>query len=468
MTLQIALAILLPAVEATADNEAPDTWRLDYYHTGGLGTEIFSLDKIVVEPLPWAGHPAGHLDPSKSGPYCFEVRDAAGRVVYSRGFSSIFAEWTTTAEARRMHRTFHESLRFPAPDGPVDVVVQKRDRRNAFEEAWRITVDPDDMFIDRALPPRQKVLEIERHGEPRDKVDLLMLGDGYTAGERAEKFEAHARRMTEALFRYEPFRRRRGDFNVWGICPPSPEPGVSRPSTGVHVASPVGATYDVFGIERYVLTFDNRSLRDLAAWAPYEFVVILVNSETYGGGGVFNLFATVAADNQWAEYILVHEFGHHFAELADEYYVSPVPYEMPEEIVEPWAANVTALLDPSALKWTALLTEGIPIPTPWPKETFEKHAKALQARRKQARAEERPEAELSAMFHEERAVMTELLSSAAHAGSVGAFQGANYHDQAFYRPQIDCVMFTRNAVPFCVVCRGALEAVIERHAPSTP
>ena len=132
--------------------------------------------------------------------------------------------------------------------------------------------------------------------------------------------------MAKALFVTSHSSSRRTDFNVWGLCPPSAESGVSRPSTGIYRRRPVGAAYDAFGSERYVLTFDNRALRDMAAWAPYEFLTILVNSETYGGGGIFGLFSTVAVDNDWADYLFVHEFGHHFAALADEYYGSPVAY----------------------------------------------------------------------------------------------------------------------------------------------
>ncbi len=464
----LALAFAAPL----AADDLPATWRLDYFHSGGpaaggegLGPELFSLDRIVVEPLPWPGHPSGSLDPSGAGKYRFEVRDAEGVVLYSRGFASIFGEWETTAEAASMHRTFHESLRFPAPDGLVEVVLSKRDAANRFQEVWRIGVDPADMFVDPSPPPRHEALSIEVHGAPPEKVDLLLLGDGYTTEECAAEFPADARRLADLLLSYEPFAARRGDFNVWGLCPPAAESGISRPSTGIHRRSPVGATYDAFRSERYVLTFENRAWRDIAAWAPYEFVEILVNGETYGGGGIFNLFATVAVDNDWADYLFIHEFAHHFAGLADEYYTSPVAYEPPAEIVEPWEPNVTALLDPAVLKWADLVALGTPIPTPWPKEAFEEHARGIQERRARIRAERRPESEMSALFREQQAFETELLGSAEHAAEVGAFQGANYDAQAFYRPQIDCVMFTRNKVPFCAVCRRALEAVIDLYAP---
>jgi hypothetical protein len=441
--------------------------RLDFFHTGGQGTEVFAVDRIVVEPLPWPGSLDRAIDDSNLGTYRFEVRDPTGRLLYSRGFASIYAEWESTAEADKSHRTFEESLRFPAPVGPVDVILQKRNASQVFDTIWQTRVDPADMFIDRAPPPRQTLVEIEKHGPSPEKVDLLLIGDGYTAAECASKFRPDAERMVTALFGHEPFKSRRKDFNVWGLCPPASESGVSRPSTGTYRRSPVGATYDAFGSERYVLTFDDRALRDVAAWAPYEFLTILVNAKTYGGGGIFGVFSTVAVDNDWADYLFVHEFGHHFAALADEYYTSPVAYEPVTKVVEPWEPNVTALLKSDELKWRHLVATSTPVPTPWPKEEFEARQRDFQARRKQIRAEQRPESEMSALFREERAYTTKLLASAEFAGRVGAFQGANYDAKVFYRPQLDCVMFTRDEVPFCRVCQQALEGVIDMYAGSS-
>jgi len=445
-------------------------WRLDFFHTGGLGAEILSLDRVVVEPLPWPGNAAGALGPENTGAYRFVVSDlGSGAALYRRGFGSIFGEWETTAEASKRHRTFHESLRFPAPAAKARVIVEKRDG-GSWREVWRLDLDPGDMFVDTAAPRRQQAIELERHGEPAEKLDLLLLGDGYTAKECAASFGRDAKRLMDALFRHEPFRSRRPDFNVWGICPPAEASGVSRPSTGRHVASPVGTSYDAFGSERYLLTFDNRALREVAAWAPYEHVAIVVNEETYGGGGIYNLYATVAVKSDWAEYVFVHELAHELAGLADEYYTSPVAYEPAAQVREPWEANVTA--DPQHPKWADLVnpeadlvTPGAPLPTPWPKEEYEKAEVGFQARRKQLRAERRPESEMSALFREERAFASALLGKAEHAGTVGAFQGANYDAQAFYRPQVDCVMFTRDEVPFCAVCQRALAAVIDLEAP---
>jgi len=455
-----AFAVLALALAGTA-SAAPRTMRFDYFHTGNAKEERFSWDRVVVEPLPWPGNPARPLDDLNLGRYFFEVHDAASdRVVYSRGFASVFGEWETTAEAGKIDRTFSESLRFPLPDAPVNVVLKKRDARNEFREVWRAAIDPKGMFVDTSAPPSPApLLELQKSGDPGGKVDFLILGDGYTK-EEEPKFEKDARRLVDTLFQTPPFREHRSDFNVWGLCPAAAESGISRPSTGVHRRNPVGSSYDSFGSERYVLTFDNHAFREIAQFAPYEFVEILVNGKTYGGGGIFNLYSTVAADSEWAPYVFVHEFGHHFSALADEYYTSDVAYQTGGAKIEPWEPNATALLDPEHLKWKDLVPAGTPVPTPWKKETFETRSRAIQEKRRAIRAANRPEEEMNALFRAEREDDTKLLGTDKYSGKVGAFEGANYEARGYYRPQEDCIMFTRDEVGFCAVCRRALERVI--------
>jgi hypothetical protein len=440
--------------------------RVDYFHTGNAAGEVFSLDRVVLEPLPWPGNPKRLLDETNLGRYFFEVIDrGTNRVLYSRGFASVYGEWETTDEAKDARRTFSESLRFPAPDGPVQIVLKKRDAENAFREVWTMVLDPKDMFIDTCAPPSPgPLLEIQKSGNSADKVDFLILGDGYTAAERG-KFEKDARRLTDLLFAVSPFKERRSDFNVWALCPPSEQSGISRPSTGAHRRSRIGATYDAFGSERYVLTFENRSFRDVASFAPYDFVEILTNTRTYGGGGIFGLYGTVAADSLWAPYVFVHEFGHHFAGLADEYFTSEVAYgPAPANRVEPWEPNATALLDPKNLKWKDLVLPGTPIPTPWSKEEFEKTSREFQKRRREIRAANGPEDQMDALFKEEQVYETKLLSGDKDSGKVGAFEGALYEPTGYYRPQEDCIMFTRDEVPFCAVCRRTITRVIDLYS----
>jgi hypothetical protein len=318
----------------------------------------------------------------------------------------------------------------------VQIILKKREARNAFREIWTTIVDPKDKFIDRSKPSAPgRVVEIQRSGDPATKVDLLILGDGYTRAELG-KFERDARRLAEILFSTSPFKERRRDFNVWGLCPVSAESGISRPSTGIHHDSPLGTTYDAFGSERYVLTFDNPAFRKIASFAPYDFVEILVNNQTYGGGGIFGLYSTVSADNLYAPYVFVHEFGHHFAGLADEYYTSDVAYAPATDRVEPWEPNVTALLDPARLKWKDLVSPGTPLPTPWGKERFEKYSADVQARRRKIRAENRPEAEMDALFGEQLRRERELFARDPHRDHTRTDQ-------------------------FCSVCRRAISRVID-------
>jgi hypothetical protein len=455
-------APVLLAIALAASPAPPRTFRVDAFHTGNATEERFALDRLVVEPLPFPGNPDRPVDELNIGKYLFEVRDqATNRLLYSRGYATVFGEWETTAEAREGNRTFHESLRFPAPERPVQVVVKKRDRRNAFREIWSIVVDPKDMFVDPSPPaPAGPVIEIQRSGPPERKLDLLILGDGYTRGE-CGAFESQARKLAGALLAVEPFRSRRDDVNVWALCPPARESGVSRPSTGIHRNSPVGAAFDAFGSERYVLALDNRRFREVASQAPYDFVAILVNAETYGGGGIQGLYATVAAGSLWAPYIFVHELGHHIAGLADEYFTSEVAY-LPGERIEPWERNVTTLPDPSRPKWGA--TPGAPVPTPWDKADYEKRARDFQEKRKAIRKRNGPESEMDALFLAQRKEESAKLSAEPHASQVGAFEGANYESRGSYRSQVDCIMFSRNEVPFCSACRGAIEEVIDQYA----
>jgi hypothetical protein len=457
-----AIAVVLCAASLAG---AQPTMRVDYYHTGNNNEERFSLDRVVVEPLPWPGNPTHPLDDTNRGKYFFEIADAAGgRALYSRGFSSIYGEWETTAEAKTMNRTFSESVRFPPVDRPFDVVIRKRDDRNAFREVWRIRIDPSDKFVQRGVrTDAGPLMRIRNAGDPGNKLDLLILGDGYTAAERP-KFQRDARRLVDALFKTSPFMERENDINVWGLVPAAAESGISRPSQGIHRRSPIGATYDAFDSERYILTFENRAFRDVAANAPYDFVEILTNSGTYGGGGIFGLYGTVAADSVWAPYVFVHEFGHHLAALADEYYTSDVAYLPATNRIEPWEPNVTALADPSALKWRGLVTPGTPLPTPWPKEEFETYMRQTQAERREIRRTNRPEAEMDALFRREMTHNTALLGRGPHGGVVGAFEGANYEARGYFRPQADCIMFTRDEVGFCAVCREAIRQILDLYS----
>jgi hypothetical protein len=459
------LSLLALCASASVLAAQPATMRVDYLHSGNALDEHYALERVVVEPLPWPGNLRQTIDTTNRGNNMVEVVDAkTGKLLYSRGFSTVFAEWRSTEEAARINRGFEESVRFPRPDQPVRVRILKRDERNLFSVVWTADVNPDAQDVIRKQPPTPvKPIGIRVNGPSEDKVDLLIVGDGYTQSEM-KKFEAAARRLADHLFLVSPFKERAKDFNVWAIALPTEESGVSRPSTGVHHASKLGARYDIFGSERYVLTTDNRALRELAQYAPYEFIEILVNNETYGGGGIFGQFSTAAADNDWANYLFVHEFGHHFAGLADEYYTSPVAYATGGgERREPWEPNATALNDPANLKWKKFVKEGTPLPTPWPKETYETASRAYQKERAELRAANRPESEMSALFRRDLQQSNELFSRDPHRHTVGAFEGANYEATGYYRPEMQCIMFDRSDT-FCSVCADAIGTIIDLYS----
>ena len=471
--LPAALAVTLALGGQTAGQAPPDfdtffrgkTMRVDYVHSGGLGQEIIGLDQVVSDG-PWAGSRTRLVDGLNLGKYLFEVLDRrTNRVLYSRGFASIYGEWETTAESREVYRSFRESLRFPWPKAPVQVVLKTRDTENSFHEIWSVVIDPDSRFvnpIDRE--PMGEVWPLFENGPPSQKVDLLVIGEGYTAAQ-IPKFHADATRLVNALFEEEPFRSRKGDFNVWGLDLPSAESGVSRPRAGQFRRTPLSTEYNIFDSERYVLTYDNRALRDAASAAPYEFLEILVNEEQYGGGGIFNFQATAAADTGFAEYVFIHEFGHHFAGLADEYYTSDVAYETGAAYhPEPWEPNVTALHDPAGVKWGDLIGVDVPVPTPWDKDLFEAGSVAAQQERRGLRAAGAPETAMDELFTKQMERETALLGGMEHAGTVGAFEGASYETTGLYRPEVDCIMFTRNPVGFCRVCSRAIERVIDLYA----
>ena len=464
----LAAFVLIPA--HPSDNRSPDfdrffmnkTMRVDYYHTGDAAMEVLSLERVVSDG-PWAGSRLRLLDDTNFGKYFYRVFDAeSDQVVYSRGFASLYGEWETTSEAESMHRTFHESLRLPWPRKPVRIILEKRDSEGRFQPIWEVAIDPEARYVNPADPPSLgKVWTLFESGPPEEKVDIILLGEGYTE-EELPKFHEDAKRLTAELFGTEPFKSRKSDFNVRAIDLPAAESGVSRPHGGKYRRNPGGAQYSIFDSERYLLTYDNRTLRDILSATPYEFMGILVNEKQYGGGGIYNFQMASAVDSDFSDYVFVHEFGHHFAGLGDEYYTSDVAYETGNvEHPEPWEVNVTALHDPATLKWRDLVEPGTPIPTPWDKQEFEEHAREIRERRRELIERQAPESEFDALFHEQREIETEMLSSMEYSGRVGAFEGASYEPVGLFRSEIDCIMFSRDKVGFCRVCGRGIERIID-------
>lgn len=440
------------------------TMRLDYFHSGTTSEEHFAVDRIVSDGI-WGGSRNILLDELKLGPYFYEVIDSESKqLLYSRGFASVFGEWQTIPEASSTWGTFNESLRFPWPLKPVTVILSKRDSANKFSPVRIFNIDPDP--AKRQVNPadlihNNKVDIISEKGPVDRKVDIVLLGDGYSKDEMA-KFRKDAFRLAGYLMNTEPYRSRTGDFNIRAIETPSETTGVNKPHHGVYKRSALSVSYSSFDSERYALSYDNRTIRDVASQVPYDFMIIIVNERTYGGGGIYNLYTTVAADNKFSEYITVHEMGHHIAALADEYYTSSVSYEAPDIKAEPWETNITALFDKNNLKWKELVEPGTPLPTPWNKEEFDKFGYSIQKTRDSLRAAMLPESIMEDLFTRQMNRENEFFEKEMYKDKVGAFEGAGYLANGLYRPQVDCIMYTRH-LQFCKVCSRSIENVIDQY-----
>jgi len=409
-----------------------ETLRFDYYHSGTATEEHISLDQIRLEGT-WSGNPYSLLDDTYYGKYMFEVVDqATGTMIYSQSFASIFGEWQTIEEAGNgIWRTIHESQRFPEPRKPVTLILRKHNNSSQSDAIFTVNVDPQSRLVNRSqIIGKHRVWKLLNSGESRKKVDLLFLGDGYQKHEQA-KFRRDALRMLDTLFAYEPYKSRSNDFNAWGIAAPSPESNISNPRADIWKNNIFGTTFNAFDLDRYVLTYANKVIRDIAAQVPYDALIIIANDEKYGGGGIYNLYATSTSDNARSSFVFIHELGHSFAGLGDEYYISDVSYKEFNPLgVEPSDPNITALLDPDNLKWKHLVDTGTPLPTPWNKSTYDKGERVD------------PKEEI-------------------YYGKVGAFEGAGYAPTGMYRPEVTCLMLTSTAARFCKVCQEAIEQRIE-------
>ena len=479
----LTLALLLPAgssADESFDHDFEDaTLRIDFHHTGNAEEEIVAVDRLYRQGS-WAGPVKTLIDPFRYGGDLVRAFDPeSGDLLFSKGFDSYFGEYRTTAAAAAgTMRTYHESVLLPFPKRPLKVTWTARRRDGTSIDLAEMVVDPASVEI-ATEPPAAGAVVIAAHigGPPHDVLDLAILGEGYTATE-IEIFKADLERAVEVLLGHAPFDAHRRHISVRGVVVPSPESGCDEPTRGSFRATTLGATFNSLGLERYMLTEDNRAMRNVAANVPYDALVIMVNHDRYGGGGIYNLFCTFTAHSDWADYLLLHEFGHSFAGLADEYYSSSVAYnDFYPRGREPEDPNITALLEPDNLKWRDLVDSETEIPTPWGKEAYDREDAKYQEERKLfqetiaaastsgAAAEKITELEDNearhAAIHAQWA--EEYLKRSPWAGKVGAFEGAGYSSTGLYRPTLDCLMFSRGVQPFCPVCKRAVAAMILRY-----
>jgi hypothetical protein len=388
---------------------SPAALRIDLFHTGDAGGETYALDELRAEPF-YAGSRNTLLDTLDLGEYLVRVFDMRTNVlIFSRGFSTVFAEWQTTDEA----------IVIPFPKAAVQVRVERRDRRNIFHAIFDCVADPTDFHISRERPYREfRVVELMSNAPPERAVDFVIMGDGYRRDEM-HKLRKDAERMIGVLFDMEPFRSRKRDFNVRLVETVSTDSEIDEPREGRWRSSILDCSFNALDIDRYVLTFDNKTVRDIAGNVPYDAILILANAKRYGGGGIYQLYAISTVDNEFSPFVFTHEIGHSFGGLGDEYYSSEVTYnDMYPRGVEPWEPNITALLDSTAVKWGDLVEPGTPVPTP---------------------------------------------DDSTYAGVVGCFEGAGYSAKGLFRPSRDCRMFSRTANAFCPVCRRAIQRVIDSY-----
>ncbi len=450
------------------------TLRIDYYRSGDAEAESVTFDRALRQGI-WAGPKTQLLDPFFYGRSVVRVFDPdTGEELFSKGFDSYFGEYRTTTPAHQgQSRTYPESVLLPFPKFPISVTIEVRGRETAPLARW--TVDPEDIGIASEKAASALVFNHHVPAQPQNCLDIAFLGEGYTSldvGVFKEDFELFADLMLD----HEPYRSMKESICIRGVVAPSAEAGCDEPTRGHWKRTALGASFNALGSERYLLTEDNRALRDIAANVPYDTLIVMINHGRYGGGGIYNLFCTFTTRNRWSPYLVLHEFGHSFAGLADEYYTSSVAYEdLHPPDSEPVAPNVTALLDPAGLKWLDLVEDETPLPTPWRKKEYDLLDRAYQAereKRNQAIAEAsrrgdiaeaahlEAEAERLAEVHGKR--MKAFLGISPMIGKVGAFEGAGYAANGLYRPTLDCLMFSRGIQPFCPVCSRAVAEMVMR------
>lgn len=391
------------------------TLRIDYYHTGTNTTEFYSLDELIEEPF-WGGSHKNLIDKFDYGKYLCKVYDEkSGELIYSRTYCTLFSEWQTTLEAREVMKSFSETVTIPYPKNKVRLELNTRNKKGIFEKQFEFVIDPSSYFISREKRLAFPKTAILQSGDPATHVDIVFVPDGYTKSEM-KKFIADAKKMAGYLFLADPYSKNKDKFNIWAVEAVSEESGPDYPATNTWKNTIVGTSFYTFDSERYLMTTHNKALRDVAANAPYDQIYIIVNSDHYGGGAIYNHYAVCISENQHGEYVFTHEFGHAFAGLGDEYYESSTSYNdfYPLD-VEPWEPNLTTLVN-FDLKWKDLLGTDIPIPTP----NEEKYRKGL-----------------------------------------GVFEGGGYVAKGVYRPAYDCSMKSISVNNFCPVCKRAIQKMID-------
>ena len=389
--------------------------RFDFM-LGGNKTEVQVYPvQMKKEPF-WGGSKKSLIDIFNYGSYRFRVFDAkSDSLIFSKGFSTLFQEWQTTPEAKITNRSFYQSVIFPFPKRNIKLLIEARQFDGNFNIIYSNEIDPDDYFILDEKPTEFETNKILKNGNPEVKVDIVVLAEGYTVQEK-EKFYADVKRTIVYLFDEEPFHTEKNKFNVTAVYTPSEESGTDIPGDHIYKNTYYNSSFYTFDLPRYLTTADMKKIYDSAALIPYDQIYVLVNSERYGGGGFYNFVTVCTSDNELTKEVFVHEFGHGFAGLGDEYYTSTVAYDNFYNLeIEPWEPNLTTLKDFNS-KWESMVDANTPIPTP---------------------------------------------RIAKYNKTVGVFEGGGYMTDGIYSPYMDCRMKSNNAKEFCPVCIESIKKIIQ-------
>lgn len=411
------LSQILLAQPKFSDHFINRALRIDYLLTGTENTAEVIFRQLKKEPH-YGGSHVNLIDTCDMGTYRYRLFDEqSNRLLFSKGFCPLFQEWQTTDEAKVQKRGFYQVAIFPFPKKMCRLVIEERTWEGDFAEVFSTEIDPKNYFIVEEQVPAYEVAELSVQGLPQKKVDVVILPEGYTADEM-DKFVADANRMVDALFEAEPFNRHKENFNWYAVKVPSAESGTDVPGEHVYKNTAFDSHFYTFDTPRYLTSQDMLSIHDAAAVVPYDHIYLLVNTSQYGGGGFYNFLSVTSVDDKLSETVFVHEFGHGFAGLADEYYTSDVAYSEYYNLkVEPWEANITTLVDFDS-KWSGMIDEHTPRPTP---------------------------------------------RTSKHKDVVGLFEGGGYLEKGIYSPVMDCRMKSNGPNGFCPVCQQTIENVIRWH-----
>jgi len=335
--------------------------RFDFMLAGNSQKTLVYPVGMKEEPF-FAGSKINLVNSSDAGNFKYEIFDhALDEPIYSRGFGTLFQEWQTTAEAKTIERSFYEVATMPYPKEKIRFVLSRRERNGIFSKLYETVIDPASYFITKEEPVKVNVTKIAGNGNPHTSVDLAFIAEGYTADEM-DKFREDVRKMTGYLFEEAPFAEYKDKFNIWAVEAVSNDSGTDVPGEKIYASTALNSTFYTFDIDRYLTTQDIKSVNDYAATVPHDNIIILINSTRYGGGGVYNYYTGTTTGHQLSLKVFIHEFGHGFTGLADEYYSSSVAYDEFYPLdVEPWEPNITTMVSFDS-KWKKLIEKDTPVP----------------------------------------------------------------------------------------------------------